>query len=182
MWRKQIKSFLCEFLSPCQGKLLNEWDVARFSGILWDKFVISQSGSSSDKVGGANDGGEEEDEDGDGHPEEVEQQLLRRVFSCRKLALQSKPWWKEALNYKPVLMRLEITWSWDQCRVPRNRCIFSHSWRLQCGGSPCKGRSCWQSRTSPSGVCCWTGWCSWCRRHESKNQALCCTLALPGEG
>ena len=73
--------------------MLNEWDVARFSGILCDKFevVLSQAGSSSDKVGGANDGGEEEDEDGDGHPEEVEQQLLLWVFSCRKLALQSKP-------------------------------------------------------------------------------------------
>ena len=52
---------------------------------------MSQASSSSDKVGGANDGGEEEDEDGDGDPEEVGQQLLRRVFSCRKLALQSKP-------------------------------------------------------------------------------------------
>ena len=71
---------------------LNE-TVARFSGVLWHQFevVLSQASSSSDKVGGANDGGEEEDEDGDGDPKEVEQQLLLWVFSCRKLALQSKP-------------------------------------------------------------------------------------------
>ena len=67
--------------------------VARFSGVLWHQFevVLSQASSSSQEVGGSEDGGaDEEDEDGDGDAQDVGQQLLLQVFSCRKLTLQCK--------------------------------------------------------------------------------------------
>ena len=75
--------------------------VARFSGVLWHQFevILSQASSSSQEVGGSKDGGaDEEDEDGDGDAQDVRQQLLLCVFSCRKLTLQSEPWSKDTIT------------------------------------------------------------------------------------
>ena len=68
--------------------------VDRSSGVLSHQFevVLSQASSSSQEEGGSEDGGaDEEDEDGDGDAQDVRQQLLLCVFSCRKLTLQSEP-------------------------------------------------------------------------------------------
>ena len=68
--------------------------VAGFSGVLCHQLeaFIFQAGSSSQEIGSSQDGGgDEEDEDGDGDAQDVRQQLLLQVFSCRKLTLHTKP-------------------------------------------------------------------------------------------
>ena len=91
---------MCERVEPCGASLArhqidsNEIVARRFCGVLWPQFeaVLSPAGSSSsEKEGDGEDGGgEEEDEDADGDAQDVCQQLLLQVFSCRKLTLQCK--------------------------------------------------------------------------------------------
>ena len=75
---------------------------ARFSGVFCYQFEVvhSQTGPSFKEVGGGSEdgGGDEEDEDGGGDAQDVRQQLLLCVFSCRKLTLQSEPWSKDTFT------------------------------------------------------------------------------------
>ena len=152
---------------------------ARFSGVFCYQFEVvhSQTGPSFKEVGGGSedDGGDEEDEDGGGDTQDVRQQLLLRVFSCRKLTLQSEPWSKDTIT----INLLDLTWSLEKGRAPHSKSISSQLLCLPCASSPRTGRSCFWSWWGQYFPCCWTGSGWWCRRDKSKSQVLCCTPAPP---